>query len=443
VLERRLIGRRAALALPLALSGCGLFSGEWFAQKKPPLPGKPEPILHNPDTLSPTPGMARPILPPPVRNAAWLQAGGNPAHDMGQLALSPTPRVVWTEGIGAGGGYRNKILAEPLVWNGTVFAMDTAENVSALRLSDGHRLWQTPTRGKNDRSPNVGGGLGLANGVLYAANGLGDFVALDPVTGRHRWRIAVDAPLRSGPTLAVGRVFLTSSDDRLFALDAANGRQLWTYQAQSATASMLGRPSPAFADGIVVAAFGSGELTALRADGGTVVWTDVLASSGGGALADIASIRGRPAIHDGRVFAIGMGGIAVALDLHAGRRLWEREVAGEDSPWVAGDWVFLITLDQQLAAVHAPDGLVAWVAQLPAFQNETKRTGPLTWFGPLLAGDRLVVSGTNGEALAVSPYTGQILGRQRLPSASAPVQPVVAEETLLLVAEDGRVMALR
>ncbi len=206
---------------------------------------------------------------------------------------------------------------------------------------------------------------------------------------------------------------------------------------------MLGRPAPAFSDGIVVAGFGSGELSAFRADTGTVIWTDVLASSGGGRFADIASIRGRPAIRNNEVFAAGMGGLIVANDLHAGRRIWQIAVASQDSPWVAGDWLFITTLDQQLAALHLADGQVAWSAQMPEFSNPKKQTGPLTWFGPLLTGDRLILAGTSKEALSVSPYTGAILGRQPLPSAAAPVQPVVAEGTVLLVAEDGRLMALR
>ena len=38
------LGRRAALALPLALAGCGLLD-DWFGEHKPPLPGKREPVL--------------------------------------------------------------------------------------------------------------------------------------------------------------------------------------------------------------------------------------------------------------------------------------------------------------------------------------------------------------------------------------------------------------
>jgi hypothetical protein len=137
-----------------------------------------------------------------------------------------------------------------------------------------------------------------------------------------------------------------------------------------------------------------------------------------------------------------MGRITLALDLHAGRRLWERDVGSEDSLWVAGDWMYLITLDQMIACLRLVDGEVAWASQLPAYHNEKKQTGPITWFGPLLAGNRLVVSGTDNLALSVDPYHGALLGKQKLPAPAAAVQPVAAEGKLLLVAEDGRLMAL-
>lgn len=436
------LSRRAALTLPLGLAGCGLFDN-WFGEHKPTIPGKREPVLRAVDVLRPDSGLPPVALPPEVRNAAWPQAGGNPAHDMGHLAARPALSVAWTSDIGAGGGYRQKILAQPVVAGGVVYAMDSAATISALDLASGRVLWRTETRAKKDRSTNIGGGVAIADGVLYAVNGLGSALALDPRRGEVKWRVGIEAPGRSSPTIAAGRVFLTTIDDRLLALDASNGRELWKYQAQNATTALLGQPAPAFAEGLIVAGFGSGELTALRADGGSVVWTDILAAAGPGTLADIASIRGNPVISGGRVFAVGMGGITVALDLHAGRRLWERPVGGEDGAWIAGDWLFVVTLDQVLAALHAADGRVGWASPLPAYNDPKDQTGPLTWFGPVLAGDRLVVAGTSAQALAVSPYTGRILGRQRLPASAAPVQPAVADGTVLLVAEDGRLIALR
>ena len=439
---KRNLSRRSALLAPLAVGGCGLFDG-WFDTTKPPLPGKREPVLAGRRSLQVDEGVPKVQLPPEIRNAAWPQAGGNPAHFMGHLAAGERLVEAWSANIGAGGGYRRKILAQPVTANGLIYAMDSGAEVSAFDINTGSRVWRFDTRDEDDDSTNVGGGLALDQDILYAVNGLAQVVALDAAKGTLRWRNKLGAPTRSAPTVVEGRLFVVTIEDRLVACATDDGRQLWSHQASSAVTSVLGRPAPAYANGLVIAGFGSGELATLRAESGTVVWTDSLsAGMRGSNLADFAAIRGLPVVGDGKVYAMSMGGLLVAVDLPSGRRLWDREAAGEDSPWAAGPWVFIVTLDQHMAALNRDDGRVAWVTALPRWENPEKSRDPITWYGPLLAGDRLVVAGTNHEALAVSPYTGEILGRQRL-SGAASLGPIAAEGMVFVVTDDGRLLALR
>jgi outer membrane protein assembly factor BamB len=434
--------RRTALLAPLALSGCGLWD-DWFGTHKTPLPGKREPVVAGRKTLRVDEGTPKVELPTAVSNAAWPQAGGNPAHFMGHLAAGQRLGEAWSANIGAGGGYRRKIMAQPVVADGIVYVMDSDAVVSAIDVAGGRRVWRFDTRKDDDDSTNVGGGLTVDQGTLYAVNGLAELVALDAAKGTVRWRSNFGAPTRSAPTVVEGRLFVTTIEDRLLALATDDGRQLWSHQAANATTSILGRPAPAYSDGLVVAGFGSGELATLHAESGTPVWTDTLAAAiSGSNIADFAAIRGLPVVGDGRVYAIGMGGLAVAVDLPSGRRLWERQASGEDSPWAAGSWLFIVTLEQKMGAVNRDDGRVAWVTELPRWKNPEKEKDPITWYGPLLAGDRLVVAGTNHQALAVSPYTGEILGRQDL-SGAASLGPVVAGGTVFVVTDDGRLLALR
>jgi len=432
----------APLALPLGLGGCGLFD-DWFCTKKTPLPGKREPVLVGRRTLTVDEGTPKVVLPPEVRNAAWPQAGGNPAHFMGHLSAGERLTEAWSVDIGAGGGYRRKILAQPVAADGIVYTMDSDAVVSAFDIANGGRVWRFDTKLDDDDSTNVGGGLTLDQGTLYAVNGLAELVALDAAKGTMRWRSKFGAPTRSAPTVVEGRLYVITIEDRLLALATDDGRQLWMHQAANAVTSILGRPAPAYADGLVIAGFGSGELATMRADSGSVVWTDILGTSvRSGSLADFSAIRGLPVVADGRVHAISLGGLAAAIDLPSGRRRWGRAGAGEDSPWAAGDWLFVISLDQRMAAMNRADGRVAWVTDLPRYQNPEKQKDPITWYGPLLVGDRLVVAGTNRQALAASPYTGEILGQQDL-SGAASLGPVAAGGTVFVVTDDGRLLALR
>jgi outer membrane protein assembly factor BamB len=435
--------RRAALLASLgALAGCSLWDN-WFGSKKTPLPGKRETIAAAQGGLTVDEGVPKVVLPPPVRNAAWPQDGGNPSHLMGHLAVGDRLAEAWASSIGDGGGYRRALLAHPVSDNGVVYTMDSAGVVSAFQLATGARLWTFDTPTEKDRSDNVGGGLSIDQGTLYAVNGLAELIALDAAKGTVRWRVGTGTPARSSPTVADGRLFITTIDNRLLAFATQDGRQLWVYQAATALTAVLGQSAPAYSDGFVVAGFGSGELATVRADSGIVVWTDSLATvRASGTVADFSTIRGLVTIDNGVVYAISFSRLMVALDLHAGRRLWEREVAGEDSPWVADNWIFLVSLNQQIAAISRDDGRVAWVTALPRWDNPEKQEDPITWFGPVLVSDRLVVAGTNGKAFSVSPYTGAILGQQKL-SDAASMGPVVVAGTVLILCEDGKLLALR
>ena len=438
-----LLTRRAALLAPLGgLAGCSLWD-DWFGSTKKPLPGKRETVAEAQGTLRPDEGVPKVVLPPPVRNAAWPQAGGNPSHLMGHLAVGDRLAEAWTADIGSGAGYRSKILAHPVSADGIIYTMDSAGTVSAFQVATGARLWRFDTPEDKDRSDNIGGGLAVDQGTLYAVNGLAEMVALDAAKGTVRWRTGIGTPARSSPTIADGRIFLSTIDNRLLAFATQDGRQLWAYQGTTAPTAVLGQSAPAYADGFVVAGFGSGEIAAVRADSGIVVWTDSLAATNiGGTLADFSTIRGLVAISNGVVYAVSVGRLMVALDLHAGRRLWERSVAGEDSPWVADNWIFLVTLNQQIAAIDRDDGRVAWATTLPRWEDPEKQKDQITWFGPVLVADRLVVAGTNAKALSVSPYTGKILGQQGL-SGAASMGPMVVAGTVFIVCDDGRLIALR
>jgi outer membrane protein assembly factor BamB len=432
-----------AVVMLLALSGCGLWDS-WFGTEKTPLPGTRVAVLVPSTGLEIASGSAvRVTLPRPAANAAWPQAGGVASHDMEHPALADAISRAWSSGIGAGGGYRRKITAQPIVASGLVFTMDSDAVVAAFDAATGRQAWSTSTEDAENRSTNIGGGIAFDGGIVYAATGRADLLALDAASGAIKWRVKLPAGARAAPTVVEGRLFIPLIDSQLVAFAAADGAKAWTYQASSAEPIVLGLPSPAFALGLLVAGFGSGELVALNPTTGSAVWSESLAAARGRtSLADVSSVRGRAVIKDGRVYAVSLGQQLAALDLRSGRRLWEREVGSAETPWVAGDYLFLVTADARVTAIALADGQVAWVTQLDAYENMEKKTDPIRWLGPVLAGDRLVLAGTDGTALSLSPYTGQILGKQEL-SGKASVAPVVAGGTLYIVTDDATLAAFR
>src|SRR5690606_813248 len=152
------------------------------------------------------------------------------------------------------------------------------------------------------------------------------------------WRKTLPAPSRAAPTIMDHRLFLVTIDNRLMTFSIEDGTLLWEFAGLSETAGLVGAASPAANREIVIPAFSSGELFALRVENGSVAWADNLSSSRRiGNLAALADIRGLPVMDKGIIFAISYGGRLVAIDERTGTRIWQREIGGSETPWVAGN----------------------------------------------------------------------------------------------------------
>ncbi len=430
----------AALLLALGTAGCDLFK-----DKKVPLPGERIPVLGLGGSLDPDPKLAAiPVtLPPPVVNPDWPEPGGNTAHAMGHPALPAKLARVWETGIGDGSSRYTRVLSQPVVAGGRVYAMDGGVQVSAVNPADGKIIWQVDLKPEKERGNAFGGGPCFWKDRLYVGTGYAEVLALDPKDGKVIWRKGVTAPVHAPPTVADGRIFAVTVDNELNVLDAADGHRLWSHNGIPETAGLLGGASPAVEGEVVIAAYSSGELFALRTDNGRALWSDNLALTRSvNAVASLADIRGRPVIDRGRVFAVSHSGRMAAIDLRTGDRVWEREIASSHSPWVVGDYVYVLANDNEIVCLTRNEGHVRWVHPLRRYEDEKEKSDPIFWAGPVLGGNRLIALSSLGDALSVSPLTGELIDHQEM-SAAGYLGPVVANNALYLLTDDANLSAYR
>ncbi|MDO9459409.1 MAG: PQQ-like beta-propeller repeat protein [Alphaproteobacteria bacterium] len=450
------------IAGAVSLSGCGIFK----APTGPKLKGERISVLALDKKLEADPriGEIEVMVPKPYVNEDWPQPGGYADHAMHHLDLGETPEKVWSGDGGKGAGSNTRILAEPIIADGKIFVLDAQSGVSALDEKKGKRIWRTVLKPTGETQfgfslwppslpfvsgaaetaeASFGGGIAFDEGRVFVTSGYGFVAALDAATGKEVWRRPVNVPIRSAPTVNGGRVFATTQDNQLYALAADDGRILWNYQALVESAGILGSASPAIAGDTVVAPFTSGELVALRAENGRTAWSDTLIKSSPlTPISELNDIAGRPVIDRGRVFAISHSGNIVSIDLRTGERIWTRNIAGVQTPWIAGDFIYLITLEGEITCLSRRDGRVRWVTQLRRYKDQEDQDGRVEWSGPILAGDRLIAVSSMGQLISVSPYTGKVLGFIPIPDGTF-VPPVVANQTLYVLTQDAQLLAYR
>ena len=431
------------MAAAIAASGCGLLRKS--APKTPTVGERVSVLATELDVVVDPATAALPmVLPDPVANAEWAQSGGNASKSMGHVALGLELGRAFSVNIGQGSTLSSRLASSPVVGQGRVFTIDTEATVRAFDAQSGAQVWATQfgtERGNN--AALYGGGVAFADGRVFATNGLGFAAALDARNGGIVWQVRPGGPLRGAPTITADAVYVTSQDNQLYSLRPADGTVNWTSAGALEIAGVFGSAAPAYAQGTVVAGFSSGELNAYRYENGRLVWQDQLArTSISTSVSSLSDIDADPVIDRGQVIAVGQGGRMVSLELISGQRMWELNVAGISTPWVAGDWVFVVTSDAKLLAVARQSGKVRWITQLRAFEREKAKRGPITYVGPILAGGRLVLAGSDGSLINVDPATGAVQTQTDI-RASVSLQPVVANSTLYILDDDGRLHAFR
>jgi outer membrane protein assembly factor BamB len=442
----KLAAASLVLASTLSLGACETFDQFLTPGTKVDIRGERISVLPKAASIEADPKLAgvQVILPKPTVNPEWPQPGGYADNAMHHLSAAGKLDEDWNSGIGSGSSTSTRLTASPVVADGKVFVLDSEVRVSAYNAKNGDRLWRVDlTPDDEDSEEGFGGGVAFDNGHLFVSTGFGFVSALDANSGKEIWRRTATVPFRAAPVVNGGRVFVATQENQLLALAEDDGRVLWDHRGIAESAGILGSNSVAVSGDVVVVPYTSGELFALNVRNGKPAWSDTLARSGGlTPLSALADISGRPVIDRGLVFANSHAGRLVAIDIRTGERVWTIDVGGTQRPWVAGDYLYVITDDAQVLCVRRADGRVRWIHQLDAYRNVKARKGSISWSGPVLVSDRLLILSSEGFALSMSPYTGEELGQVDIPD-KAFIAPVVADNKVFILTDDGTLTALK
>lgn len=428
----------------LLLSACSIFGD---GDEKAPLEGERLSVMELQKNLEPDTALQSDsgafTMPKIWKNAFWPQSGGYPNHSMQNLALGDNPQHIWDADIGQGTTARFPLTAQPIVVGEQIFTLDTDFNLTSFNTKTGKKIWDRNVESKAEDDPVISGGISYGENKLFVTNGYNEVLAVNPANGEILWRKPITTPSRAAPTIIDGRIFVTTLDNRLIALNAQDGAVLWEYIGLSETAALVGAASAAAGRDIVVPVFTSGEITALRVENGSVAWSDNIAPvTKFAGISSISDIKALPVIDGGLVYAISFGGKLVAIDQRTGTRVWQRDIGGANTPWLAGDYLFVATSDNDLVAFNRENGVIRWVAPLPKYRDEKDKKGILFWTGPLMAGDKLLLISTDGRIMEFNPENGQNI-RTWETGEKIVIPPVIADGTLYILAENGTLTAYR
>ena len=447
---RRLSDIAALTVISLMLAGC---IGQTFDSigSLNPLRDREEIMAGERRSVNPTPAddvaTGQVVIAAAHPLSEWSQPGGNSSNAPGHVGLAGKGAQAWrARGVVDGGKKAVRSAAPPLVYGGRIFVYGAKGTVTALSASGG-KQWSVSLKPEDENSASGPGGIAAGGNEIFAATGYGEVAAVNAASGSRLWTYDLEAPARTAPTYADGKVYVVSVTNVLHAINATDGSQAWIAPGVGESAGLISAASPAVSGNTVVVPFSSGEIAAFNVKDGQLKWIDaVVRSTRTLAVSSLTDVAASPVIVDGVVYATGVAGRTIAVSLSKGERVWEQNVGSAYTPIVSGNALFLVDLQDNMIALDRKTGKTFWRTGLPVVRKKKRfLTGwPVwsVWAGPSLAGGVLWAVSNDGNIISVDPNTGNLLTNRKL-GAKAYAKPTAAAGQLLVLAGDGSLIAFR
>jgi outer membrane protein assembly factor BamB len=334
---------------------------------------------------------------------------GNNAHT--GVYETPGPKqlggVKWT--FKAGG----PIVTSPAIADGVVYIAAMEGHLYAVDQGTGKEKWNFKSRMPIASSPAVVGD------ALYFVSSAGSLVALDIQTGQPKWVYAIEYERKfeaknlhgypsaaqtipdawdiftSSPAVANGKVYFGSGDGNVYAVDAQTGAVVWKFPTKDVVHS-----SPAIVNNIIYIGSWDSYLYAIDADTGQEKWS--FKSGEDNTVHNQVGFQSSPAVVDGTVYIGCRDAHVYAIDAATGRKRWDYPT---NKSWVIGTpavrdgMVYVGTSDSsRFMALDAKTGRLRF----------DFKAGAYVFSSAALAGDLAYVGDHNGRLYAIDAKTGKL-----------------------------------
>jgi outer membrane protein assembly factor BamB len=352
----------------------------------------------------------------------------DPPAELVEFESTLTIETLWETSIaGLDGQYLG---IRPVVQDDRLFIADPKGRVEAFDRLTGKSLWRTDTEAP------ISGGPGVAGGLVLVGTAEAELIALDEEQGEERWRRRVSSEVMSTPAGEAGVVVVRSIDDRVTAINAGTGEERWNFDQTLPVLTLRGNSSPIVKNGRVIVGFANGKMVGLALDSGKPIWETVIATPHGRSeLERVVDLDADPVLVEGVVYEAGFQSELAAISEGSGVILWKRELssyAGLDADWRQ----VYVTDDQDFVwALDANNGATLWQQK----QLHARRlTAPA-----IVTSDYLVVGDLEGYLHFLATDDGRMLARVRVGSDAIRAKPLVVDDVIYVLNDNGRLAALR
>ncbi len=346
-----------------------------------------------------------------------------PAVAKDQKAL----KRIWSAHYGAGVG-KNDVPLRLALAPSTVVLADYQGTMVALDRMTGKKRWSVKSREPFSAGPSV-----IEDCVLLGTEE-GSVLSYKLSDGTLMWRASVGSPVFAAIRGNSKSLFVHTLADTIVALDPSDGQQKWSYAASTPSLILRRSSSPVLYQGTVLVGLSTGQLVAMDQVTGVVLWQkEIAASKGRSETQRMIDLSADPLLQGSLVYAVGYQGNVAALKANTGELLWEQSLSSYAGLAVADRTLVVPDHRGTLYAFDAITGKQRWKMLGLVGRRLTK---------PLCVGTMVLVGDDEGLVHWIDLESGHYKGRQSIDNKGIEASLMLKEGIIYILGLSGKVVAL-
>jgi len=349
--------------------------------------------------------------------------GGKEPAELSSFKESANFAVRWKRHVGEVG------IAglQPAVTSDAVYVANADGELFRLDPVSGKKIW------KIDSGFKISGAVGAGEGLVVIGGLKSELAAFDE-DGTLRWFTKVSSEVLSAPQIADGMVIVRSSDGRIAALSAQDGKRQWLYERATPTLIVRNHAGVVVRRGVVFAGFAAGKLAAINLSNGALIWEAAVSQPRGNTeLERISDITSLPAVDGESVCAVAFQGRLACFDSKQGVMLWSRDVSSDKGLVLMRNFLYASDAEGTVLAMDKSSGSTLWKND-QLFMREVS--------APYVMDKYVVVGDFEGRLHALSREDGSLVARIRTDGSEILFAPVQLGKGLLLQTRDGGIYSV-
>lgn len=335
-------------------------------------------------------------------------------------------KELWSVGVGDGQGdgfYR----LQPAISGDVIYAASADGEVLAVDRKRGKTLWEL------ELDIALSGGVGVYEDVLLLGSSEGLVLQLDASTGEQLWTTMLTGEILSPPQANGKVVVVQTYNGKLQGLDFTTGELLWTHTSKVPVLTVRGTSVPIIENNRVYAGFANGRVLAFDTQTGAIVWeVRVAIPQGRSEIERIVDVDGTMELGGGELYAASYQGSVVAIDVGAGRKIWQQKVSSFSGVSLGFGNVYAADEDGTLNAFMQNGEGVRWTQGALGYRQLSR---------PTPVGSYVAVADFEGYLHVLSQVDGDFVGRLRVDNDGVRGDMLSEDGILYVFGNDGDLVA--